>query len=188
MGESGLDTFYNNFIIFFCFSRIRARYSSKFLSVQVGGVGIGLYLFRPVLFTDLSYIWKLSNKKRMVVDFGGIYFQIILMNIFLIIFYFSKSTVWAALLLFSILICLFNLNPFLRLDGYWILSDYLEVNNINKLAFMYLETIKARFLKKSREIKHIPNLSNKARKIIYGYIVCYLVITGVVFLLVHICV
>ena len=35
--------------------------------------------------------------------------------------------------------------------------------------------------KKSREIKHIPNLSNQARKIIYGYIACYLVITGVVF-------
>ena len=32
-----------------------------------------MYLFRPVLFTDLSYIWKLSNKKRMVVDFGGFF-------------------------------------------------------------------------------------------------------------------
>lgn len=165
----------------FAFHELGHATAASFYQCKVGGVGIGLYLFRPVLFTDLSYTWKLSNKKRMVVDFGGIYFQIILMNIFLIIFYFGKSTVWAALLLFSILICLFNLNPFLRLDGYWILSDYLEVNNINKLAFMYLETIKARFLKKSREIKHIPNLSNQARKIIYGYIACYLVITGVVF-------
>lgn len=165
----------------FAFHELGHATAASYYQCKVRGIGIGLYLFRPVLFTDLSYTWKLSNKKRMVVDFGGIYFQIILMNIFLIIFYFGKSTVWAALLLFSILICLFNLNPFLRLDGYWILSDYLEVNNINKLAFMYLETIKARFLKKSREIKHIPNLSNQARKIIYGYIACYLVITGVVF-------
>ena len=46
-------------------------------------MGVGLYLFRPVFYTDLSNAWKLNRKKRIVTDLGGIYFQVIMIFFYL---------------------------------------------------------------------------------------------------------
>lgn len=173
----------------FVFHELGHATAANYYQCKVREIGIGLYLFRPVLYTDLSYTWKLSKRKRVIVDVGGIYFQIVLMNLVFGIFCFYKREMVATLLLFTIIICLFNLNPFLKLDGYWILSDYLEVNNINKLAFTYLEDIKYRILKKDIKSNSILNLNSRYKKVIYVYVVGYLILTGSVFAIgVYVCI
>lgn len=53
---------------------------------SIGDLGVGLYLFRPVIYTDLSDTWKLNRFERVWVDLGGVYFQIIF-NLLLMILY-----------------------------------------------------------------------------------------------------
>ena len=47
----------------------------KFFGVRHGGIGFGLYLNFPVLYTDVTEVWKLKRGERCVVNLAGVYFQ-----------------------------------------------------------------------------------------------------------------
>src|ERR1700743_3784194 len=50
-----------------------------------GGIGIGMFLLMPVFFANVSQIWILPKKSRIIVDLGGIYFQQIAFILFAIL-------------------------------------------------------------------------------------------------------
>lgn len=95
-------------------------------------IGFGFYLFFPAMFTDVSSAWKASKTQRICVDLAGFYFQIIFMTILMIISIVSNTdnlvlslTLWS-----NFFIILYNLNPLLRFDGYWILCDTFGITNL----------------------------------------------------------
>lgn len=45
--------------------------------IQPGKIGFGFYLIFPVLFSDVTKSWLLPRRKRLVVNAGGVYFQLI---------------------------------------------------------------------------------------------------------------
>ncbi|MCX8491070.1 MAG: hypothetical protein ORN54_08380 [Cyclobacteriaceae bacterium] len=110
----------------------------KSFGAKHGGIGFGFYLLTPALFTDVSDAWRLKRGERIIVNLGGIYFELLIASFFLL-FYFDKHTI-TFLILPCILIIntLKNLNPFLKLDGYWILSDATNKPNLQKNAFRIL--------------------------------------------------
>ena len=86
-------------------------------------VGAGFYFFIPVLFVDVSLSNSLSRASRLKISIAGVYFE--LMWVLLLLgFGWSLQIDWmyTVALLISIQ-ALWNLNPFFRSDGYWILSD-----------------------------------------------------------------
>lgn len=107
--------------------------------VEHEGIGLGLYINFPVLYTDVTDIWRLPRKKRCLVNFAGIYFQCIIL-ILLILLY---ETTHYFLIRYLILIInfgfLITLNPFFKFDGYWIVSDIIGVSNLRQRSN---ETIK----------------------------------------------
>lgn len=110
----------------------------KSFGAKHGGIGFGFYLFTPALFTDVSDAWRLKRGERIIVNLGGIYFEMLLASICLL-FYFNKHNITFLILpCILILNTLKNLNPFLKLDGYWILSDATNTPNLQKLAFLTL--------------------------------------------------
>ena len=102
-------------------------------------VGFGFYLIFPVLYTDVTKVWLLNRYRRIVVNVGGIYFQL-LINIGLY-FAFKNLTAYqniiSALFLTNTSLALYSLNPIMRNDGYWIYSDYFDIPNLSKTAFDY---------------------------------------------------
>jgi len=123
-------------------------------------IGIGLYLFAPVLFADVTDSWKLNNKKRIVVDLGGLYFQFIASCFYLFIYLISAHNDFLIAALFSFLIGILNLNPFIKMDGYWLLSDYLNIPNLKQRAkqktFSFIRCIFLNQLQcKSRDIAFV---------------------------------
>jgi len=111
--------------------------------VRSGFIGFGFYLFRPVMFTDVSRIWKLNIQKRIIVNLAGIYFDF-LVSAFLMILYFFSSINFFLLLGITIFSgSIVNLNPFLRYDGYWILSDLVKIPNLkNKSDLILIDVYK----------------------------------------------
>lgn len=95
-----------------------------------GGIGGGFYLFMPVYFADVTDIWKLPKQQRITVNLAGMYFELIyvlfLISIGLII-KFPILIIFGCIILIS---SLRNLNPFIRSDGYWVLSDAIEKPNL----------------------------------------------------------
>ena len=104
--------------------------SAHFFGAKHGGIGGGFYLFTPVYYADVTDIWRLSKWQRIVVNLSGMYFELIFCTLVAIIGYFTNNFVLTVL---AIIVCantLFNLNPFLRSDGYWVLTDLTNKPNL----------------------------------------------------------
>ena len=106
----------------------------KKFGAKPGGIGFGFYYIIPVLFSDVSDAWKLDSKKRVIVNFAGIYFEIIFSSLSLLIYLFSSFDFFLIFPLLLLLDTLHNLNPFLKFDGYWILSDLIKIPNLHKTS------------------------------------------------------
>lgn len=137
--------------------------------VEVGNIGIGIYLFRPVLYVDLSNSWKLSKIKRIIVDLGGVYFQIIFIFIYSLILLISNTDTWKISILLIFVSIIGNINPVLRFDGYWILTDLLGVINIDKRAFQIVRNI----IRREKNLVHDVNLRKYSKVVLYIYSIVY---------------
>lgn len=115
----------------------------KRYDVPPKNISFGLYLFFPVFFTDVTKAWVLSKKDRIVINCGGIYFQL-LINIALIAIYASladKASVLAvminAIIFTNTSVVIYSLIPFMRYDGYWIYSDFFDLPNLMRRSLKY---------------------------------------------------
>ena len=108
---------------------------------RVGAIGFGFYLLTPVLYADVSSIWTLNKKKRIIVNFGGIYFELIYASFLIIIAFLIDNKELLILPLVLFIKTLYNLNPFFRTDGYWVLSDALNVPNLRKTSLEVLKSL-----------------------------------------------
>ncbi|WP_349317574.1 hypothetical protein [Chitinophaga sp. MM2321] len=97
-----------------------------------GDIGFGFYLVAPVFFSDVTDTWRLQKNQRLVVDFGGIYLQLIVCSALAICFYITGNRLWLDVSFLIAVTLLVNINPFLRYDGYWILSDLLSISNLKE--------------------------------------------------------
>jgi putative peptide zinc metalloprotease protein len=110
------------------------------------GIGIGFYLFTPVMYADVSSAWKFDVGKRIIVNLAGIYFELLLGTTLILISFLLG--IKALLIIPSIILIktLFNLNPFFRTDGYWVLSDLLRTPNLRTTSNDLLKKIVAKKL------------------------------------------
>lgn len=102
--------------------------------IHQGGIGIGLYLNFPVLYTDVTAIWKLPRKQRCMVNLAGVYFQSFVLIALIIANLLYSSDLVRYMILTINLGMLFTLNPFFKFDGYWIATDLLGIPNLRARA------------------------------------------------------
>ena len=90
---------------------------------SVRGMGFGLYLVYPALYTDTTDSYRLGRWARVRTDLGGFYFHLIFAFGLIIL---SLLTGWEFLLVAVLLInvgIVYQCMPFVRFDGYWTLAD-----------------------------------------------------------------
>jgi putative peptide zinc metalloprotease protein len=103
------------------------------------GIGIGFYLFTPVMFADVSSAWKFSVNKRIIVNLAGLYFELLFTVILILIAFITKTNSFMLISIGILVRTLYNLNPFFRTDGYWILSDAIRIPNLRKTSDALLQ-------------------------------------------------
>jgi putative peptide zinc metalloprotease protein len=107
---------------------------------QCHELGFMLLVFTPCLYVNVSDSWLLPNKwKRIFISAAGMYVELILASIAVFVWWFSHPGILHQLALNVIFVCsistlLINANPLLRYDGYYILSDLLEIPNLRAKA------------------------------------------------------
>ena len=97
-------------------------------------IGVGIYFIYPALYSDVTDAWRLTRWQRAIVDAGGVFFQAAVGAGFIFAF---ELTGFGPFLAASVLVatnCLFSLNPLLKFDGYWLISDALGVTDIRRDA------------------------------------------------------
>jgi putative peptide zinc metalloprotease protein len=126
--------------------------SSKYFGVNVDEIGLGLYIIFPVLYTDLGEVWRLHKYKRLIINLSGLYFQLLISVILLLLVFITNYSFIHKLINVNFIIILINLNPFIKFDGYWILIDLFNKNNISQKSnfviknFIYLKFPKDVFI------------------------------------------
>ncbi|TVQ63731.1 MAG: PqqD family peptide modification chaperone [Phycisphaerales bacterium] len=105
---------------------------------QVPEFGFMLLVLFPAPYVDASSAWAMDSKwRRISVGAGGMIFELFLAAIAAIVWVQTMNSgglvhqvAYNMLLTASVSTVLFNANPLMRFDGYYILSDLLEVPNL----------------------------------------------------------
>lgn len=111
---------------------------------EVHELGFLLIYFQPALYCNVSDAWLFPEKsKRMWVGLAGPYFELFLWALSVLIWRTTEVDTWINFIAFIVLTSsgiktLFNLNPLIKLDGYYLLSDFLEIPNLRRKAFRYV--------------------------------------------------
>lgn len=103
----------------------------KLLGGKVGKMGFILILFTPAFYCDISGVRLIENKwKKVLASFAGIYTNIFLLSISSVMYYFTGKYFFSCFALMQLGFIISNLIPFIKLDGYWILSFITEITNL----------------------------------------------------------
>lgn len=111
---------------------------------RVREMGFMLMYFQPALYCNVSDAWLFPERsKRLWVGFAGMFFELFLWAIAVMVWRVTDTDTLfnlAALLTMagSGISTLANLNPLIKLDGYYMLSDFLNIPNMRKKAFRYV--------------------------------------------------
>ncbi len=95
-----------------------------------GEIGGGLYLMWPALYTNVTDAYRLGRGGRVRTDLGGVYFNAVFCVVLGAIY---QITGFAPLILAvatTMILMLEQLLPFVRFDGYWIVSDLAGVPDL----------------------------------------------------------
>jgi putative peptide zinc metalloprotease protein len=102
-------------------------------------IGWGVYIIYTVLWTNVSEAWKLPRRQRAVVDVGGVYFDSIFLLLTLALYMRTGQLVFLLAFVFIDLSIARTFNPFLRMDGYWLMSDFFGIVNLRKQQMLWLQ-------------------------------------------------
>jgi putative peptide zinc metalloprotease protein len=109
---------------------------------EVRHAGILIYLFRPAFFVNLNDSRLMPKRQRIAVLLAGVYFELVLVCGLVAAWAWTRPFSTTNQLLFvvaNVLVArmVFNLCPLLRLDGYFVIADLVDVPNLRPRAFAY---------------------------------------------------
>ncbi|MGA2030794.1 MAG: hemolysin D [Thermoguttaceae bacterium] len=103
-------------------------------------MGIMILVLTPCLYCNVSDSWMLPNKwARAAIGAGGMYVELVLASICTYVWWYSEPGLLNhlclnAMFVASVSTVIFNANPLLRYDGYYILADVAEIPNLRQKA------------------------------------------------------
>jgi putative peptide zinc metalloprotease protein len=102
-------------------------------------MGVMLLVLTPCLYCNVSDSWMLPNKwHRVAIGAAGMYIEIVMASVCTFVWWFSSddslihNICFSTMFVSSVSTLVFNGNPLLRYDGYYILSDILEIPNLQQ--------------------------------------------------------
>jgi len=134
----------------------------KLFGGQCHEMGVMLLVLMPVPYVDASASASFSNKwQRMMVAAAGMMIELAVASLALWLWSWIQPSVFKSFLHEIVLIAgistvIFNINPLLRLDGYYILADWLEIPNLGQKANQYVGYVLKRFVLNLKSGIHPP--------------------------------
>jgi len=136
----GLFSYMIAFTFIKFFHELGHAYMCKQYGVPVPTMGIAFLVFWPVLYTDTTLSWSLPSHQRIRIALAGMWVETYMTIIAALIWsnvhnltiqmicYVTVAINWVSTLLI-------NVSPFMRFDGYYVLSDSLKTPNLQSRSF-----------------------------------------------------
>jgi putative peptide zinc metalloprotease protein len=116
-------------------------YTATRFGCRVPTMGVSFLVMMPVLYTDTTAAWKLtSRRKRLLIDSAGVIAELMIASIATLAWVLLPAGPLSSVAFITatsswIMSLAVNLNPFMRFDGYYLLSDLMGVPNLQPRAF-----------------------------------------------------
>ena len=113
---------------------------TKHYGGQVRTMGVMLLLFTPLPYADLTSAWGFRDKyKRCAVGAAGMYADLLTGSLACLLWAnsppgFINEVALNIMFVTAVYTFLFNINPLMRFDGYYVLSDLVEIPNLHSAA------------------------------------------------------
>ena len=109
----------------------------KHFGGEVHEVGVMLLVFTPYFFVNVSDSWVMPDRnKRILISAAGIYVELVLASLATLLWAVVQpgalqQELWNIMVIASVSTLIFNANPLMRFDGYYIMTDWIEVPNLS---------------------------------------------------------
>jgi putative peptide zinc metalloprotease protein len=116
-------------------------YTATRFGCRVPTMGVSFLVMMPVLYTDTTAAWRLrSRRERLLIDCAGVAAELMIASIATLLWVFLpdgvvRSVAYVLATTGWVTSLVLNLNPLMRFDGYYLLSDWLGVPNLQPRAF-----------------------------------------------------
>jgi putative peptide zinc metalloprotease protein len=140
----------------------------RYGGAKPGRIGVGIYLVWPSFFTNVTDSYRLSRGGRLRTDLGGLYFNLIFILVLAGLFTATSSEILLLVIAVTHLEMLEQLLPFVRFDGYFILSDLAGVPDL----FARVVPILKGALPWSRMDPGLGGLRHGAQNLVIGWVAC----------------
>src|SRR2546429_6319429 len=120
--------------------------SCKKFGGEVHEMGLLLLVFSPAMYCNVSDSWMLPSKwKRIIISAAGIYIELIIAALATFVWWnapegtFLKNLSLSLMIVCSVSTVVFNANPLMRYDGYYVLADWIEIPNLRERSNRFLK-------------------------------------------------
>jgi putative peptide zinc metalloprotease protein len=159
-------------IVAACFHELGHATAGRYGGADPGVIGVGIYLIWPAFFSDLTDSYRLSRGGRLRADLGGVYFNAVFM-LLVGALYAVTGLHWLILLIaLQHLAVAQQFLPFLRLDGYYLVSDLAGVPDL----FGRIRPILASLLPGCRPGRTVLELKPRVRLLVTLWVVTTVVL------------
>jgi len=121
-------------------------YAAAAAGIAFRPIGFSFYLFFPVFYANVSGMERLGLKEKAAIDLGGFFTQSVYLLVLLVLWYFTRNLLFLESVRWLSLIIVFNMNPFLRTDCYWLYKDFRKSSPDSRPADWFHRLYLAAFL------------------------------------------
>ncbi len=125
-------------------------YACKHFGGHVPEMGAYVIMFTPCAYVDATASWGFTRRlHRLIVSLAGMYVELFVAALAVFVWALTppsllNSIAYNVVFLASSVTVLFNANPLMRYDGYYVLSDLLGVPNLRQRSSEYLAALTKR--------------------------------------------
>jgi putative peptide zinc metalloprotease protein len=144
----------------------------KHFGGDVHQMGFLLIYLTPAFYTDTTDILLFERtSRRQWVIFAGIWIELVVCGLSAVVWHFTppgsivNDLAYKMMLLSGIQGSLLNLNPLIKADGYYALSQFLDIDNMREDSFVFLKAWAEKYL--LRRDVDLPPSSRRQRRIFF---------------------
>jgi len=122
--------------------------SCKAFGGEVHEMGALFLCFSPCMYCNVSDSWTLPDKwRRIIISSAGIYVELIIASLATFVWWNTpgypliNNLSLSLMVVCSVSTVVFNANPLMRYDGYYILADWLEIPNLRDRSNRFLKNL-----------------------------------------------
>jgi putative peptide zinc metalloprotease protein len=157
--------------------------AGRYGGADPGVIGVGIYLVWPAFFSDLTDSYRLGRRGRLRADLGGVYFNVVFMLLAGGLYVLTGLHWLILLIVLQHVVVAQQFLPFLRLDGYYVLSDLAGVPDL----FGRIGPILSSLLPGHRPGRTVLELKPRVRRAVTAWVLTTVVLltAGLGLLLAH---